>query len=79
MRLHIYDLPTSGFRLFDEIAGYWLSTDSVTPRRVCTLTDLPEAIVGRGGELRVVHDCDHDAVAKSTLAFSLIRMRNALR
>ena len=80
-RLHIYELHPAGFRLFDEIAGYWLSADSVTPRRVFTLTDLPNAIVERGGELRVVHRLwpVRDAVAKSTLAFSMIRMRNALR
>ena len=79
--LHIYQLPTSGFRLFDEIAGYWLSTDSITPHRVITLTDLPDAIVERGGELRLVQRLLplHDAVAKSTLAFSMIRMRNAQR
>jgi hypothetical protein len=78
--LHIYHLPTSGFRLFDEVAGYWLSTDSIKPHRVFTLTDLPNAIVERGVELRVVHRLLplRDAVAKSTLAFSMIRMRNAL-
>jgi len=78
--LNIYQLPTSGFRMFDEIAGYWLSTNSITPHGVFTLTDLPNAIVERGGELRVVHRLWplRDAVAKSTLAFSMIRMRNAL-
>ena len=78
--LHVYDMPTSGFRLFDGSAGYWLSTDSVMPRHTFTLTDLPNAIVERGGELRVVHRLwpIRDAVAKSTLAFSMIRMRNAL-
>lgn len=78
--LNIYQLPTSGFTMFDEIAGYWLSTNSITPHGVFTLTDLPNAIVERGGELRVVHRLWplRDAVAKSTLAFSMIRMRNAL-
>lgn len=77
--LQLYELPAAGFRLFDEIAGYWISTDSVTPLRVSTINDLPAAIVARGGELRVVHRLWplHDAVAKSTLAFSMIRMRNA--
>jgi hypothetical protein len=80
-KLHIYDLPAAGFTLFDDIAGYWISSDAVLPRRVLTLTDLPRAIVERGGELRVVHRLWplHDAVAKSTLAFSMIRMRNAVR
>ena len=79
-RLHIYELPPAGFRLFDDIAGYYLSANSVTPRCVFTLTDLPNAIVEHGGELRVVHRLWplRDAVAKSTLAFSMIRMRNAL-
>lgn len=80
-RLHIYDLPAAGFTLFDDIAGYWVSSNPVTPRRALTLTDLPGAISERGSELRIVHRLWplHDAVAKSTLAFSMIRMRNALR
>lgn len=79
--LHLYDLPSDGFRLIDEIAGYWISTTSVVPRRVSSVSDLSSAIAARGGEVRVVDQlwAIHDAVARSTLAFSMIRMRNAER
>jgi hypothetical protein len=79
--LFLYELPTRAFRLFDDIAGYWVSTESVEPMRVTAVGDLPTAMTERGGELRVVRRLWplHDAVATSTLAFSMIRMRNALR
>jgi hypothetical protein len=79
--LHLYELPAERFTLHDEIAGYWISTASVVPRRVSVISDLPSAIVAHGGEVRVIHRLwpIHDAVAKSTLAFSMIRTRNAAR
>jgi hypothetical protein len=79
--LHIYELPAEGFRLVDAIAGYWVSSSSVEPLRWSAVTDLPAAIVSHGAELRVVHRLwqIHDTIAKSTLAFSMIRMRNAQR
>ena len=79
--LHLYQLPLAQFRLFDETAGYWVTTEAVEPTHVNEVSDLPRAIAERGGELRVVHRLWslHAAVAKSTLAFSMIRMRNALK
>jgi len=78
--LFLYELPPPSFRLFDDSAGYWVSSDLVEPIRVTPVADLPTAITERGGELRVVRRLWplHDAVARSSLAFSMIRMRNAL-
>lgn len=80
-RLHLYEVPVESFQLFDQIAGYWVSTGSVVPTQVTTVTDVATAITERGGELRVVHRLWplHHAIANSTLAFSMIRMRNALK
>jgi len=78
-RLHVYEFDPAGFRLLDEIAGYWVTSEPAVPMRVSAVTDPPTAIVKHGGELRVVDSLwpVHDAVAQSTLAFSMIRMRNA--
>jgi hypothetical protein len=79
--LYLYELPFDGFEAWDESAGYWVSRQAVMPLGVTVVDDLPSAITERGGELRVVHRlwALHDAVAESTLQFSMIRMRNALR
>jgi Family of unknown function (DUF6886) len=79
--LHVYELPSEGFRLLDRTAGYWVTTAPVAPLRMASIDDLPSAIVARGAELRIVHRLWplHDAIAQSTLAFSMIRMRHAQR
>jgi hypothetical protein len=79
--LYLYELPLDAFELWDEAAGYWVSPQPVVPVSVTVVSDLPSAITERRGELRVVHRLWslHDAVAQSTLQFSMIRIRNALR
>lgn len=79
--LFLYELRPQSFRLFDECAGYWVSSEGMEPIRLTTLTDLPTAITERGAELRVVRRLWplHDTVTQSTLAFSMIRMRKALK
>jgi hypothetical protein len=79
--LHLYLLPVDSFKLWDESAGYWVSRQRIVPLAVSAVRDLPSAITERRGELRIVHRLWplHDAVAQSTLEFSMIRMRNALR
>jgi hypothetical protein len=78
-RLYCYDLPGEGFVLQDAIAGYWLARQPVVPLGCRELTDAPAALAERGVELRVRADLLelHDAVAASSLDFSMIRMRNA--
>lgn len=78
-RLYCYHLPPETFECVDECAGYFVSRAPVAPARVEVFEDLPAELLGRGVELRFVPDlwALHDAVAASTLRFSMIRMRNA--
>jgi hypothetical protein len=74
-----YAMPSAGFRLHDESAGYWVAETPVTPLGVEGITDLPAAIAAENVTLRVLPSlwALHDAVASSSLMFSMIRMRNA--
>jgi len=78
-RLYCYHLPPETFECVDECAGYFVSRAPVVPARVEVFEDLMAELLGRGVELRLVPDlwALHDAVAASTLRFSMIRMRNA--
>lgn len=78
-RLHRYAMPAAAFALHDEGAGYWVSREPVTPLGMDTVEDLPGAIAAQGASLRVLPSlwALHDAVAASSLVFSMIRMRNA--
>lgn len=78
-RLHCYHLPGDTFELADECAGYFVSRVSVKPLRVQTIEDSVSAVLRRGVELRVQPSlwALRDAVIASTLAFSIIRWRNA--
>jgi hypothetical protein len=77
--LYRYLLPSSGFVLRDAGAGYYVSADQVEPLSVEPVGDLIDAILGAGIELRITPNLwpIHDAIASSTLEFSMIRMRNA--
>lgn len=77
--LWLYELPPESFRRIDANAGYWVSAQSVTPSsRQCVAAPL-DALQRRGAELRVVPQLRPlaEAVAASSLAFSIIRLRNA--
>ncbi len=78
-RLFVYSLPESTFECVDECAGYYHSKQSVTPTKVEIIDDLPAAIIATGAELRPVPSLWplHDAILKSTLSYSIIRMCNA--
>jgi hypothetical protein len=80
-RLFCYHLPGDGFALFDDTAGYFVSRTAVQPVAVESIDDPLSAILCRGAELRILPDlCSlRDAVVGSTLQFSIIRWRNALR
>jgi len=79
-RLYCYHLPPETFECIDECAGYFVSREAVVPARVEVFDDLMGELLGRGVELRFVPNLWplHDAVAASSLRFSIIRMRNAL-
>lgn len=78
-RLYRYHLPPETFECIDECAGYFVSREPVTPARVEVVSDPMAELLRRGVELRFVPSLWplHDAVAASTLRFSMIRMRNA--
>ena len=78
-RLFCYHLPHETFECIDECAGYFVSSLPVVPARVEVFDDLILELLKRDVELRLVPNLWplHDAVAASTLEFSMIRMRNA--
>ena len=77
--LRIYELPSESFSPALAEAGYWISRESVAPLAELPRTDLLEALVEAGAEVRVLQDFWplSDAVAASSLEFSIIRKRNA--
>lgn len=77
--LYCYEFPADNFQLLDEFAVYYISYQPAEP---VTITEIPDAIAGllkRNIELRFTQSLRKlaDAVIKSNLNFSLIRMRNA--
>lgn len=77
--LAIYEMPPSVFTEALPEAGYWISRESVTPLGVRRIGDLLGALASLGAEVRLLQDfwplCD--AVAASSLQYSIIRKRNA--
>ena len=78
-QLYCYRLSRATFECIDEGAGYFVSRQSVVPDGIDVIHDPMSAIAACGAELRTVDSLWplHDAVAASTLQFSMIRMRNA--
>ena len=78
-RLVCYHLSPETFECLDECAGYFVSRVPVVPKHVEVFDDLIGELLRRGVELRFMEDLWglRDAVASSTLQFSIIRMRNA--
>lgn len=78
-QLHVYEMPPATFELALPEAGYWISRTGVTPRGCELKTDLAEALLAAGAEVRLLQDFWPlaDAVAGSSLEFSIIRKRNA--
>jgi len=77
--LYCYALPAETFTLLDECAGYYVSYKPVIPHHVKTITNILDELLQRNIELRFVPSLWPlaDAVAGSTLSFSLIRMKYA--
>lgn len=78
-RLAVYEMPPDTFADALLEAGYWISRESVTPIGVTMVDDCLAALTAAGAEVRVLRNfwplCD--AVAESSLRFSIIRKRNA--
>jgi hypothetical protein len=79
-RLFCYHLPHDTFECIDTCAGYYVSRVPVVPTRVDVIDDAIGELRRRNVELRIESNLWplRDAVASSTLMFSIIRMRNAL-
>lgn len=81
-RLWLYELPPATFTALDgraHGAGYQVSRVAVPPLAVTAIDDVLDALTRRDVELRVLPDLWslHDALAASSLQFSMIRMRHA--
>jgi len=78
-RLFLYEFNPQNFYLQDEIAGYYVSERTETPIAVTEVSDLFGALFERNIEVRILNNLWPlgDAVQKSTLNWSLCRMRNA--
>ena len=81
--LSLYTLPAESFDLQDAIAGYYISEWAVEPLDEQRLPSALEALIRKkartGLEVRVLPELWRlrEAVASSTLGFSIIRFRNA--
>lgn len=77
--LYIYEFPADQFTLLDEVAGYYISYESIVPVSIKPVTNILTELSGRNIELRIMPSVIAlaDEVSKSSLSFSIIRMRNA--
>jgi hypothetical protein len=77
--LYCYRLPPTTFECIDAGAGYYVSREAVSPTGVDLVVNPRNELERRGVELRVLNELWplHDAIAASSLVFSMIRMRNA--
>jgi len=78
-RLFCYHLPAETFECIDTGAGYYVSRLPVMPTQVDVIDDAIAELRRREVDLRIENNLWplRDAVASSTLMFSIIRMRNA--
>jgi hypothetical protein len=76
--LYCYEFSPAGFTLFDECAGYYISREPVIPLSAKPIYNLVEEMLKRNVELRFMPSIAElgEEVKKSTLNFSLIRMKN---
>lgn len=79
-RVVAYELGGEAFEPDPEVGGYWLSRETVVPRRTVELGELVELHAVSGIELRVVDNLwpTWNRVVGSTLEFSGIRLHNAV-
>ena len=78
--LYCYEFSSKNFTLLDECAGYYISYQIETPIKISPVNDIVAELLSRNIELRFTPSLIKlaDAVVKSSLNFSIIRMRNAI-
>lgn len=74
-----YEFDPSAFELQDATAGYWISREPASPIAEIRIDDVLAELLKYEIELRVMPSLWdlREAVIKSSLEFSIIRMRNA--
>ena len=77
--LQIYEFSPESFTLALPDAGYWIARQAVAPIAVRSQSHLVAALALASAQVRVLEDFWPlaDAVAASTLEYSIIRKRNA--
>ena len=77
--LFCYEFNQDNFALIDECAGYYVSYKTEIPLNISPVNDIMAELLSRNIELRFTPSliAFADSVAKSSLSFSIIRMRNA--
>ncbi|MGE3800608.1 MAG: DUF6886 family protein [Candidatus Kapaibacterium sp.] len=75
----LYTFDPARFKLQDEGAGYWVSLEAVVPIAEEKITSPLACLLQESVELRITPSLWQlrEAVADSSLEFSIIRMRNA--
>jgi hypothetical protein len=78
-RLYLYRLPAGPFAEDPEVAGYWITRESVDPLELVSIDDLVGRHAAAGIVLRVASNLWPlwDEIVASTLEYSGIRLRNA--
>ncbi len=77
--LYCYEFPVDTFTMIDECAGYFISYEPVVPLSVNPVDDTLAELLSRNVELRFTPSLIKlaESVGRSSLSFSMIRMRNA--
>ncbi|ASS74323.1 hypothetical protein CIG75_04545 [Tumebacillus algifaecis] len=80
-KLYVYHMPADTFTCREDGPGYFTSLLPVTPQRVEPVGNLLARLCAADVELRLTPSLFplHDTLLQTTLHFSMIRMRNALR
>lgn len=81
VELYVYKFSDDHFTSIDGTAGYYVSTKEIVPLHVEPVGDLLLGIAQSGAELRFTPSLVplRDAVKTSSLDFSVIRFRNAVK
>ena len=78
-RLYVYHFDPAPFELYPDPSGFWVARTDVAPLRCEAVGDLLQRHAEAGIELRFTPSLWplRDAVAASSLQFSIVRLRNA--
>jgi len=77
--LYCYEFSADNFTLLDECARYYISYKPEAPIKVTTVPDIMAELLNLNIELRFTPSLINlaESVTKSSLSFSIVRMRNA--